>query len=584
MRSTRLLHRTLFDDPADAEIASHRLLARGGFIRKVATGVYAYSPLMWRTLRKISQIVREEMDRAGGQELMLPIIQPLEFWESSGRKDAYLKAGIMFHLEDRRGAQMCLGPTHEEIITDFVQGTIESYRQLPVTAYQIQNKYRDEFRPRFGLMRCREFIMKDAYSFDVDEKGLAGSYEAMREAYSRIFDRCGLSYVIVEADSGAIGGADSEEFMVTASAGEDELLTCSECGYGANVERAESVLPEGVSGGDPETMHLEETPGVTSVEALEKFCSLSPTRMVKTVLFEAAFADKDETIAVLVRGDREVNRVKVQNTLGALDLEIASDETVTSVTGAAPGFAGPVGLEGVRIFADRSIEGMTNFLCGANQTDHHLLDVNFGRDVNVAEFFDLATAGDGDRCTRCDGGVLKSLRGIEVGHVFKLGTKYSQAMDATFSDRDGSRQAYWMGCYGIGVSRIAAASVEQNHDEKGIVWPIPLAPFEVVVVPMKMDDPSVVQAAEKLYVELQQAGIEVLLDDREGRPGGKLKDSELMGFPYRVICGRSLADGQVEIERRGDGQKDMVALPEATAWLAERLKMACDGESALAES
>ncbi|MGQ0553756.1 MAG: proline--tRNA ligase [Planctomycetota bacterium] len=575
MRSSRLLNRTLFDVPADAELASHQLMARGGYIRRIGAGLYTYSPLMWRTLRKIMGIVREEMDRAGGQELLVPAAQPLELWEESGRADAYLKAGIMFHLADRKGAKLCLGPTAEEVVTDFVRGTVESHKQLPVTPYQISQKYRDEFRPRFGLMRGREFLMKDAYSFDADEAGLDASYQAMRAAYVRIFDRCGLKYVIVEADSGAIGGSRSEEFMVTAEAGEDALLTCPSCGYGANVERAESVLPAGDPGGAPEAAQLplrnEATPGVTSVEQLASFFKLPASRMVKTVLFTATYKTKVQALAVLIRGDLECHPVKVQNAAGVLALEVADEATVRRVTGADPGFAGPVGLKDCRILADHSVAGLRNFLCGANQSDRHLLDVNWERDVPVPKFADLRAARAGESCARCKGGVLGGLRGIEVGHVFKLGTKYSEAMKAQFADKDGKRRPFVMGCYGIGVSRIAAAAVEQNHDAQGIVWPVALAPYEVVVVPMKMDDPAVLQAAEKLYVELQRAGVEVLLDDRDSRPGPKLKDCELLGFPFRVLCGRSLEQGQVEIERRAGGEKQLVALADAAAWLGKAL-------------
>ncbi len=569
MRASRLLNKTLFDDPADAELRSHKLLARGGYIRKVGAGLYSYAPLMWRTLRKISGIVREEMDRAGGQEVLLPILQPMELWEESGRADQYLKAGILFHLADRKDARLCLAPTAEELITDLLRGTVDSYKQLPVTAYQIANKYRDEFRPRFGLMRGREFIMKDAYSFDADEVGLDASYKAMRDAYVRVFNRCGLKYVIVEADSGAIGGSRSEEFMVTADAGEDGLLTCPHCGYGANVERAESVLAPGEPGGEPLPMRDESTPGITTVAALADFFKLAPSRMIKTVLFQATYKSKVQALAVLIRGDLDCNAVKVQNAAGAIALEIASEELVRRVTGAAPGYAGPVGLTDCRILADTSVKGMTNFLCGANKTDRHLLDVNFERDVPMPKFAELREARVGESCARCTTGRLVGLRGIEVGHVFKLGTKYSEAMKALFTDRDGKRRPFVMGCYGIGVSRIAAAAVEQNHDDKGIVWPVAIAPYEVAVVPMQMDMPHVVQAAEKLYVELGKLGVEALLDDREMRPGGKLKDTELIGFPYRILCGRSLADGQVECERRATGEKQLVALADAAQWVAD---------------
>jgi prolyl-tRNA synthetase len=568
MRATRLLNRTLFDDPADAELASHRLMARAGLIRRVGAGIYTYGTLMQRTLRKIAAIVREEMDRAGGQEILLPILQPLEFWEESGRADAYIKAGIMFHMTDRKDARLCLGPTAEELVTDLLRATVDSYKQLPVTVYQISNKYRDEFRPRFGLMRGREFIMKDAYSFDVDDAGLDASYGAMREAYVRIFDRCGLGYVVVEADSGAIGGSRSEEFMVTADAGEDALLTCPQCDYGANVERAESVLPPGEPGGEPRPLRDESTPGVTSVDALTKFFDMPASRMDKTVLFEATYKNKVQALAVLVRGDLDCHPVKVQNAAGALALEVASEELVRKVTGAQPGYAGPRGLTDCRILADHSVQGMTNVLVGANATDRHLLDVNFERDLPLPKFADLRTARAGETCARCGKGALTGLRGIEVGHVFKLGTKYSDSMKATFTEPSGKRRPFVMGCYGIGVSRIAAAAVEQNHDDKGIVWPVAIAPMHCVIVPMMMDDPGVMQAAEKLYVELQRAGVEVLLDDRDWRPGPKLKDSELIGFPFRVLCGRSLAEGNVEVERRADGAKQLVPLAEAAAWVA----------------
>ncbi len=553
MRLSQILISTLRDDPADAEIPSHKLLARAGLIVKTAAGVYTYAPLMWRVVKKFAQIVRDELDAEGANEVMLPIIQPKELWVASGRWERYVRDGIMFTLKDRKGTDMCLGPTHEEVMTAYVNAQVNSYKQMPVNCYQIQDKFRDEIRPRFGLMRGREFLMMDAYSFDADTAGLDVAYQKMRAAYCRIFERCGLQYTVVQADSGAIGGAGSEEFMVIADSGEDSILYCQESGYAANVEKAQSVLPDAPAGGEPRSMQRIATPDVKTVAQLEAFFpGWVAGRMAKTLIYHVTWKDKEKVIAVMMRGDLELNEVKLVNALDALTVRLATDEEIKAATGADTGFAGPVGLpESVPLLADESLKERTNLLVGCNETGFHCLDVNLGRDCRMPSWKELRLARAGEGCP-VSGKPLQQARGIEVGHIFKLGIKYSKAMQATFMDQGGKPTPFVMGCYGIGVSRTPAAAVEQNFDDKGIVWPPAIAPFECVVAMLDPKREEQVALADKLYGELKQAGVDVCLDDRAMSPGAKFKDNELLGFPVQVFVGRKAAEGQVEfLVRRG---------------------------------
>ncbi len=562
MKLSTALLQTLREAPAEAEVPSHRLMLRAGLIQKTAAGIYVYGPFLWRTLSKIGRIVREEMDRAGAQELLLPQLQPQELWAKSGRLQAYLTGGIMFTLKDRKGGEFCLGPTAEEVVTEFAAANLRSYKQLPQNLYQLQTKFRDEFRPRFGLMRGREFLMKDAYSFDADEAGLDRSYAAMRAAYVRIFERCGLDFLAVQADAGDIGGTGSEEFMVTAGTGEDLILYDESTGYAANVEKAETwVEPPAPAAEAP--MHVEATPGDRSVEDLcRRFPALTAARMVKTILYRAVVGKDEVDVAVLIRGDQDVNEVKLKNHLGATAVDLADEARVRRVTGCAPGYAGPLEVRtpSLRFVADTSVEGLTGFLCGVNRPDVHALDVRHGRDFPTPPFADLRRAREGDLSPRSKT-PLKAARGIEVGHVFKLGTKYSAAMDACFLDREGKRRPYVMGCYGIGVSRIAAAAIEQNHDEKGIVWPPSLAPYACVVVLARNNDPAAAAAADRAYRALWDLGVETALDDREEAGAGvKFKDAELIGYPVQVTMGKHVAAGQAEVKLRRTGAVELVAL------------------------
>ena len=566
MRLSQILISTLREDPADAEIPSHKLLARAGFIVKIAAGVYTFAPLMWRVVKKFSQIVREELDREGANEVMLPIIQPKELWTKSGRWDRYVTDGIMFTLKDRKGSEMCLGPTHEEVMTAYVSAQVNSYKQMPVNCYQIQDKFRDEIRPRFGLMRGREFIMMDAYSFDADQKGLDVAYQKMRNAYCRIFERCGVEYTVVQADSGAIGGAGSEEFMVIADSGEDSILYCKESGYAANVEKASSVLPSAPAGGDARPMQKVATPDVKTVAQLEAFFpGWQAGRMAKTVLYHVTWKDKSKIVAVMMRGDLEINEVKLANSVDALAVRLATEEEIKAATGADVGFAGPVGLpDSIPLMADESLKDRTNLLCGCNETGFHCLDVNLGRDCRMPSFKDLRSARAGEGCP-VSGKPLQQARGIEVGHIFKLGTKYSKAMAATFMDQGGKPQPFVMGCYGIGVSRTPASAVEQHHDDKGIVWPASIAPFECVVAMLDPKRDEQVALADKLFAELKAAGIDVCLDDRAMSPGAKFKDLELIGIPVQVFVGRKAAEGGVEFLVRKGMQKSECAADEVKA-------------------
>lgn len=549
MRLSQAAFLTQRENPGEAEIESHRLFLKAGFITKLAAGLYAYSPFMWRTIKKIAAIISDEMNKAGAQELMLPILQPQELWAASGRWDNYVQSGIMFHLKDRKGAELCLGPTHEEVITYYASRVVSSYKQLPIILYQQQTKFRDEIRPRFGLMRGREFIMKDAYSFDCDEAGLDVSYQKMAVAYKNIFKRCGLDFIVVQADSGAIGGSGSQEFMVTAKSGEDELLVCDKCGYAANVEKADSYLPPAAD--EPaKPMRREHTPNIKSVQQLCDFFNMSASQMVKTILYIATDKEKEYVAAVLMRGDLDINEVKLANTLGCIEARLADDETVKRVTKAEVGFAGPIGMDkSVRIIADESVRGMKNFLCGKNETDYHNLDVNYGRDFPAPEFFNLRLSKSGDACCVCKS-PLRSIRGIEVGHIFKLGTKYSAKLNAVYLDQEGKQKPFVMGCYGIGTSRIAAAAIEQNFDKDGMIFPIAIAPYHAIIAQVKEEIPVVKETGEKLYKLLNDNGIETVLDDRHLSPGVKFKDADLVGIPIQIVVGKFAAEGFVEVRDR----------------------------------
>jgi prolyl-tRNA synthetase len=572
MRFSQAFIPTLRDDPADAEVVSHRLMLRAGYIRKLAAGIYTYLPLAWRSIRKVEAIIREEMTAAGAQEVRLPAVQPAELWRESGRWDVY--GGELLRLKDRHERDFCVGPTHEEVITDLVRGDVRSYKALPLNLFQIQTKFRDEIRPRFGLMRGREFIMKDGYSFDADQDGAEATYRAMEAAYHRIFTRMGLTFRAVEADTGQIGGSFSHEFMVLADNGEDDVIYCTTCDYAANREKAEARLatPEAR---DTPALETVDTPGAHSVEDVAKRLETAPERLIKTLIF----AGPEGPVAVLIRGDREVNPVKLLNHLGAADeVPLAADAETTRVTGAPVGFAGPVGLEGVRIVADASVAGLTDAVTGANRADAHHVHVLPGRDFPLDETADLDSAGAGDGCPRCEGGTLAVRRGIEVGQVFMLGTKYSAPMQATFLDAEGRSRPFVMGCYGIGVGRSLAAAIEQNHDDKGIVWPMALAPYHAVVVAMNMKSDPVREAAEALYRELAAAGVEALYDDRPERAGVKLTDAELLGIPLVLIVGdRGVGNGVCELKARATGATREVPLGEAARAVREAVDAATDG-------
>lgn len=552
MRFSQSLIPTLREDPGEAEVVSHRLMLRAGLIRKVAAGIYTYLPLGLRVIKKIEQIIREEMNRAGAQELLMPIASPAELWRETGRWDFYGKELLRF--KDRHERDFCLGPTHEEVITDLIRREVHSYRQLPLNCYQIQTKFRDEIRPRFGLMRGREFIMKDAYSFDVDEASATISYQKMYDAYQRIFSRCGLTFRAVEADTGLIGGISSHEFMVLAETGE-ELIVYSETGtYAANIERAEVAPPAERDTDPPRALRKTATPEKRTIEEVCEFLKLAPDRLVKTLLYRTP----KETIAVLVRGDHEVNEIKVRRLLESTELEMADGETVASVTGAPVGFAGPIGLRGVRIVADHAVKAMHNCVVGANEADTHYLDANHGRDFSIDIVADLRKARAGDPSPHGDG-PLKVARGIETGHVFMLGTKYSESMKATYLDPQGRDRVCVMGCYGIGVGRTAAAAIEQNHDAKGMIWPVPIAPFQVHLLPVSPSE-RVTDAARHLYDQLAAAGIEALWDDRDERAGVKFNDADLIGVPYHLIIGdKGLAQGTLELKERRTGAVEKVA-------------------------
>jgi prolyl-tRNA synthetase len=555
MRISQVLNPTLREVPAEAEVISHQLMVRAGLIRKAAAGVYTYLPLGLRVLRKIEQIVREEMDAKGGQEVLLPIIQPAELWRETGRWDVY--GPEMFRLNDRHDREFCLGPTHEEIVTDLVRGEVRSYKQLPLLLYQIQNKYRDERRPRFGLMRGREFVMKDLYSFDRDEAGLAESYKKMYDAYTRVFSRCGLTFRPVEADAGAIGGTGgTHEFMVLADSGEAAVVYCPDCDYAANVEKAE-CSPQPVAGEAPTGAYRSvPTPEAKTIDQVSEFLKVDKHELVKSLLYQG----DDKIFLVLVRGDREINEIKLNNVLGPfINLQLAGPEAVRAALGCEPGFVGPLGAsKDLYIVADLEVPLMKKAACGANEEGQHYVDVVPERDFRIDKVFDLRMIEAGEACPKC-GSALKEARGIEVGQVFKLGTKYSKALNATYLDESGQEKPCVMGCYGIGVSRTVAAAIEQNYDKDGIIWPIPIAPYHVVVVPVSVKDEQVMNTAEELYQQLMKLGVEVIMDDRDERPGVKFKDADLVGYPLRVVIGsKTLANGEVELRRRATGEVELV--------------------------
>jgi prolyl-tRNA synthetase len=544
MRYSKFFVPTLRDDPADAEVISHKLLLRAGYIRRVTSGVYDYLPMGLRVLRNVEAIVREEMDRAGAQELLMPVVQPGELWEKSGRMEKY---GLeLLRFKDRHGHESCLGPTHEEVVCDLVSRELRSYKQLPMNLYQIQTKFRDEIRPRFGLMRGREFLMKDAYSFHADEACLAREYQHMFDTYCRIFSRLGLKFRAVEADTGSIGGSDSHEFHVLADSGEDLIAHCSGCDYAANVEKAVSKCR--IPLGEKAELTQIETPNATSAEDVVDFLHMDIAMLVKTLVYKAVGGEQDgEIMAACVRGNDQLQEIKLAHAVGADSVEMASDEEI-KIAGAITGFVGPQGLS-VRVFLDESLNGATGLVAGANKRDAHVQGLDIKRDLASSEFADLRQTRAGDRCNKC-GGDIELSRGIEVGQVFALGKCYTEPMDVQFQSQDGKRAVAMMGCYGIGVSRLVAAVVEQCHDDSGIKWPLSLAPFQVVLISMGKSD-AVLDASEELYVSLQNAGIEVLWDDRKERPGVKFKDAELIGLPLQIVIGdRSLDHGMVEIGQR----------------------------------
>ena len=557
MKMSKLFVQTLREYPSDAEVVSHKMLARAGYIRKLTSGVYNFLPLMWRVLKKIETIVREEMDASGAQELLMPFVQPKELWEESGRWDAYGKE--LMRLKDRHDRIMCLGPTHEEVITAIARDGLKSYKQLPVNLYQIQSKFRDEVRPRYGLLRGREFIMKDAYSFDTDEAGLDKEYENMARAYKRIFDRCGLDTKMVQSDSGAIGGSVSHEFMVITDtdAGENDVFYCNNCDYSANSNHAVSKLPPAVVDGKEYFSKTEiiDTPNTHSIEELSKFLNIPSTLILKTLVY---IVDKKPVLA-LIRADRAVEETKLMNAVGGIEIRIASSAEIAELMAnkgfdAVPGFIGPKGMDGITIIIDETVRDMKNFVVGVNKTDKHQVGANLS-DLGIKEFnyHDIRLVEEGDICPEC-GKPLLVTKGIEVGNIFKLGTKYSKPMNAVYTDINGEMKPYIMGCYGIGISRTAAAAVEAHHDEFGIKWPLSIAPYHVVVVPVSTNDECQMSTAEKIYEDLLKSGVEVVLDDRDERAGVKFKDADLIGFPYRITAGKTLTEGLVECKIRETGE------------------------------
>ena len=565
MRWTEYLLPTLKETPAEAEIISHRLMVRAGLIRKLSSGVYSLLPLGLRAVKKVENIVREEMNRAGGSEILMPVLSPSELWTESGRWNVYGRE--LMRVKDRHDRFFALGPTHEEVVTDIVRRDVRSYRQLPLILFQIQTKFRDEVRPRFGVVRAREFLMKDAYSFHRDETCLSKTYDRMFEAYTRIFKRCGLRFGPVEADSGAIGGDVTHEFMVFAETGESQVFAC-DCGYAATIDTAECEPVQAAAEAGQAALEKVSTPGATTVDEVTGFLKKKPSELLKTMIYKVG----DEYAAVLVRGDREINEIKLGRVLGTTDFAMAAAEQIEKVTGGPLGFSGPVGLKGVRLIADHRVAGMANMVTGANEADAHYVNVNLGRDFDVREFHDVIVAIEGDPC-KCCGKPLSTWRGIEVGQIFKLGTKYSEVMKAHFLDEQGEEHPFVMGCYGIGVTRTVAAAIEQHNDKDGIAWPISIAPFEVHILPTNMSDEDLRETAETIYTGLTEAGVEVILDDRDERPGNKFKDADLVGTPLRVTVGeRAAKEGKVELRHRKTGETIKIDRREAVRIIVDTVK------------
>ena len=577
MRWSKTFIPTQKEDPAEAEVISHKLMVRAGLMRKLTSGVYTYLPLGYRTVRKVEQIVREEMNAAGAVELLMPILHPAELWKESGRWNVYGKE--LMKVTDRHNREFALGPTHEEVITDLIRGQIRSYKRLPLTLYQIQTKFRDEIRPRFGVMRAREFVMKDAYSFHADDGSLDETYRRMHLAYTRIFQRCGLQAAPVQSESGAIGGNVTHEFMVLAETGESEILFC-DCGYTATIEGAHSRLAAYVIEEQPRPLEKVHTPEAHTVEQVTEMLKVDARRLIKTILYRC----DERMIAVLIRGDREVNEAKVRQITGCDLLEMATPEEILEVTGGPVGFSGPIGLKDVEMLIDVSLEGLANAVVGANEDQYHLLNANIPRDFKIERFEDLHMAQAGDLCGEC-GQPLKSMRGIEVGQIFKLGSKYSRSLKAAFLDDRGEERDFTMGCYGIGVTRTVAAAIEQYHDDDGIIWPMTIAPYQVLILPLNVADTTTMRTAQELYDELTEAGLEVLLDDRDERAGFKFKDADLIGIPLRLTIGeRSLKEGRVELKLRREGETRKFDRQKASAQVQELVRGELDAiEQAMSE-
>jgi len=569
MRWTNAFIPTLKEDPAEAEAVSHKLMMRAGFIRRLTAGAYTYLPLGWKILKKAEEIIREEINSAGAQELLMPALHPIELWKQTGRYD--VMGDVMIKFKDRHGKEIALGPTHEEIVTDLVSKEIRSYKDLPIILYQIQTKFRDELRPRFGVVRSCEFIMKDAYSFDTDSDNMEKSYKAMYDAYCRIFTRCGLPYIAVEADPGLMGGTVSHEFMIPSEIGEDRIVICSSCGYASSTEVAAVARANvNIDTNSSKQPNQVDTPGLTGIEEVSKFLGLASKKLIKTLLYIA----DGEPLAVLIRGDHEANETKIKNHLNVTSLELASCEQIREITNAPKGFSGPVGLS-VKIIADNSVKGLKGAAIGANIKDKHLINVDEGRDFKVDNWLDARIINSSDPCPKCNVNI-EIKNAIEIGHTFKLGTKYSSALGTKFLDENGKEQTVVMGCYGIGVNRILASLIEVSHDKNGIIWPVSLCPYKIVVLPVKMQEDQVTEAAERIYAELKEKGIDVILDDRDKSAGIKFKDADLIGFPYQIIVGsKSLKDGSVEVKTRATGEKQLISKDEVVEHVLQIIVGTC---------